>query len=356
LWDAAQNDFFSVSEGIPDGVAASETQAAHSRPDVARASQLIRELKRRLVALLPPDRYWLDTAYLVAPLEETAPEQQTLREAAELAGWTETETLSATTAATCYENWLCERAAANDPVAAQPEPETGLACGAAFAASRNGMCYLLHPRQPQPQQRQDFALELQLCNPPRTATTDYLLTGCVRARIPQLLAEGSSLFIQDDTQGLVQEVFLDQTGQFGLPLTLTADTENPFTLSICDGAGAELASCRLSIYHGRQRNRQQGNSGRNEASPAEPDVDQRSGQDRQALQHDWKEFARLVRHCLILSGQVADRTGRNREELFEQVYSQERYAEQAFAEGSQALYRECFDNLKSLAAYLEQLR
>jgi hypothetical protein len=52
---------------------------------------------------------------------------------------------------------------------------------------------------------------------------------------------------------------------------------------------------------------------------------------------------------------VADRTGRVREELFEQVYAQERYAEQAYEDKNQTLYRECFENLGQFAGYLDRL-
>ncbi len=75
----------------------------------------------------------------------------------------------------------------------------------------------------------------------------------------------------------------------------------------------------------------------------------------QVLEPPWQRFAQLVRQCLIQAGNVAERTGRSREELFEQVYAQERYAEQAYAEKNQTLYRECFENLSKFAAYLDQL-
>src|SRR5206468_8663999 len=52
----------------------------------------------------------------------------------------------------------------------------------------------------------------------------------------------------------------------------------------------------------------------------------------------------------------ANRTGRDRQELFEQIYSQERYAEQAYQEKKAGPYRECFTNLMQFAQYLEQLQ
>jgi hypothetical protein len=75
-----------------------------------------------------------------------------------------------------------------------------------------------------------------------------------------------------------------------------------------------------------------------------------------ALDPPWPRFALLVRRCLDLAAEVADRTGREREELFEHVHAQERYAEQAHGEVNQALYRECWDNLDKYAEYLDNLR
>jgi molecular chaperone DnaK len=76
----------------------------------------------------------------------------------------------------------------------------------------------------------------------------------------------------------------------------------------------------------------------------------------QVLDPPWARLGQLVKHCLVLAGEVAQATGRPREELFEQVYAQERYAEKAFEERNQTLYRECYENLSKLAGYLEQLK
>ncbi len=75
----------------------------------------------------------------------------------------------------------------------------------------------------------------------------------------------------------------------------------------------------------------------------------------QALDPPWPRFALLARRCIDLAAEVADRTGREREELFEHVRAQERYAEQAHAEHNQPLYRECWDNLDKYAGYLDGL-
>ncbi len=75
----------------------------------------------------------------------------------------------------------------------------------------------------------------------------------------------------------------------------------------------------------------------------------------QALDPPWPRFAQLVRRCLDLAAEAAKATGRDREELLEHVHAQERYAEQAFEDNNQALYRECRENLEKYAGYLDQL-
>ncbi len=76
----------------------------------------------------------------------------------------------------------------------------------------------------------------------------------------------------------------------------------------------------------------------------------------QQLDPPWPRFAQLVRRCLDLAAEVAEITGRSREELFEHVHAQERYAEQAYEEHNQALYRECRENLEKYAGYLDRLK
>jgi molecular chaperone DnaK len=75
----------------------------------------------------------------------------------------------------------------------------------------------------------------------------------------------------------------------------------------------------------------------------------------QMLDPSWPRFAQLVEHCLSLAAEVADKTGRERDELSEHIRAQERYAEQAYEEHNQPLYRECTDNLEKYAGYLHQL-
>jgi hypothetical protein len=75
----------------------------------------------------------------------------------------------------------------------------------------------------------------------------------------------------------------------------------------------------------------------------------------QALDPPWPRFAQLVRQCLDLAAEVARATSRDPGELHEHVHAQERYAEQAYEEHNQALYRECRENLEKYAGYLTQL-
>jgi molecular chaperone DnaK len=75
----------------------------------------------------------------------------------------------------------------------------------------------------------------------------------------------------------------------------------------------------------------------------------------QTLEPPWPQFTQLVRHCLDVAADVANRTGRDRDDLFQHVHAQERYAEQAHEEHNQTLYRECWDNLQKYAGYLAQL-
>jgi hypothetical protein len=68
-----------------------------------------------------------------------------------------------------------------------------------------------------------------------------------------------------------------------------------------------------------------------------------------------QRLTQLVKRCLFEAANLADRTGRNREQLFAQIYAQEQAAEEAHAEKNVLVYRECFDNLLALAADLERL-
>jgi molecular chaperone DnaK len=75
-----------------------------------------------------------------------------------------------------------------------------------------------------------------------------------------------------------------------------------------------------------------------------------------SLDPPWTRFAQLVRHCLALAAEVAEATGHDRDELAQHVLAQERYAEQAYEEHNQVLYRECRENLEKYAGYLDRLK
>jgi len=75
----------------------------------------------------------------------------------------------------------------------------------------------------------------------------------------------------------------------------------------------------------------------------------------QQLDPPWTRFTGLVRDCLDLAASVASATGRDRAELYQYIHAQERYAERAFEDHNQGLYRECKDNLDRYAGYLNRL-
>lgn len=73
------------------------------------------------------------------------------------------------------------------------------------------------------------------------------------------------------------------------------------------------------------------------------------------LDPPWPRFAQLVQRCLNLAAEVADKTGRDPDELCDHIHAQERYAEQAFEERNAALYHECNENLVTYSGYLMRL-
>jgi hypothetical protein len=70
----------------------------------------------------------------------------------------------------------------------------------------------------------------------------------------------------------------------------------------------------------------------------------------------WQRVAQLIKRCLFEAAALADRTGRDREQLFAQIYAHEQKAEQAHAEMNAELYRASFENLSGLATELERSR
>jgi hypothetical protein len=201
------------------------------------------------------------------------------------------------------------------------------------------------------------SLELHITSPVTVPGTAYRLTGAVRGVDSQSKIEnqeskidlrGFSIRIESPATGLVDEAFLDERGTFSQELELAANDDTVFHLTVYDAAERALARTPFRVTHqppGSWRGPELA-----DAQPGQPET-----ACALALEPPWTRFAKLVKHCLFQAGSVADRTGRARDELFEQVYSQERYAERAYAEKNQALYRECYENLGKLAGYLDQL-
>jgi hypothetical protein len=182
-------------------------------------------------------------------------------------------------------------------------------------------------------------VELHLTSPAVSPSAGYRLTGVVRGAGAGRLADGGSVLVFAVADGLAEEVFLDTEAGFAVDLTLAPGADNHFRLTVYDSFGREAAGATLTVRHGDPGEGQQA------ASPVAAG----------ALEPPWPQFARRVKECLYLAGKVGDATGRSPQELFEQVYAQERYAEEAHTAQDAGRYRECFDNLGELARYLERL-
>jgi hypothetical protein len=193
-------------------------------------------------------------------------------------------------------------------------------------------------------------LELHLTSPTNTRDVRYRATGVVRILTPDpqssklpLTLEGSSVRIRSLVTGMTEEAFLDEQGTFVQDLELEPETDNVLELAVCDGVGEEVARAQVCVRH------------QTEAPPLEQARLLTGPLPTGVLDPPWTHFAQLIRHCLDLAAEVANHTGRDRDELFVYVYGQERYAEQAQEERNQALYRECHDNLAQYADYLTRL-
>jgi hypothetical protein len=210
-------------------------------------------------------------------------------------------------------------------------------------------------------------LELHLISPPRTREMLHLLAGIVRipdkagddraASTLDPLGDGASVRIRSLATGLTEEAFLDARGAFFQEVELQPEADNVLELTVCDGAGREVARLETSVRHRSATQPMDQDEPKAVQRPAEPrEVTPQPGASRgQALDPPWPRFARLVRHCLDAAAEVARSSGRDPQELFEYVHAQERYAEQAHAGYNQALYRECRENLEKYAGYLDGL-
>ena len=75
----------------------------------------------------------------------------------------------------------------------------------------------------------------------------------------------------------------------------------------------------------------------------------------QMLDPPWQRFEELVQDCLQLAETVACESGGNSRQLIEPIEAQRKYAQQAYEEENQALYRECWDRIERHAGQLVQL-
>jgi hypothetical protein len=183
-------------------------------------------------------------------------------------------------------------------------------------------------------------LDLRLTSPAPAEAAAYRLTGVVSGAGRGRLVDGGSVLVLGAADGLAEEAFLDSEGNFAVDLELRPGADNPFRLTVYDPFGREVAGATLTLRAGGPGPAEGG-------TPPSPAAGE--------LEPPWPQFARRVKECLYLAGKVADATGRPPQELFEQVYAQERYAEEAHAAHDPVRYRECYENLGELARYLEQL-
>src|SRR5262249_3141816 len=136
------------------------------------------------------------------------------------------------------------------------EPDLCVAYGAALRAATHGTRYLFPPRGPERK-----ALELHVTSPAGTRDVLYELTGVVRSRPaeahgrgsesvdPAFVLDGFSVRVRPAATGLVDEVFLDDRASFAHPIELQPDTDNAVELTLCDGAGAEVARVLTTLRH-----------------------------------------------------------------------------------------------------------
>jgi hypothetical protein len=187
-----------------------------------------------------------------------------------------------------------------------------------------------------------MAWGLKLTSPLSTTDLSYRLVGAVNAPECQ---EGASVCVRSLDTGWTEEVFLNAHGEFQHPLDLTPNADQNYELSARDVKGRVVWCSTIRIRHRSDE----------EVDAATPDP-RDSLEYASGLEPPWPVCVQRIRHCLHLAATVAQATGRKRDELFQYVHAQERYAEQAQRDNNRKLYRECLDNLDKYAAYLEEMR
>jgi hypothetical protein len=190
-------------------------------------------------------------------------------------------------------------------------------------------------------------VELHLTSPLSSNDSMYPATGFVRLESGNAALDGSFVRIRSLVTGLAEEAFLDEYGAFAQDVEIQPEADNALEFAICDGSGRELARVVAVVRPSRAGSVSDG------GDPSLP-LPAREGR-RAVLDPPWPRFARLVERCLNLAAEVADKTGRNPDELCEHIRVQERYAEQAYEERDQTLYHECNDNLEKYGGYMMQL-
>lgn len=189
-------------------------------------------------------------------------------------------------------------------------------------------------------------VELQLTSALHTRNLVYSATGVVRLESPDIALEGVSVRIRSLMSGLTEEAFVDAGGFFAGDVELQPETDNALEFAVCDDVGREMGCVVVVVRH--------------QIRDGERAIEQHLAEPKQTnrapmLDPPWPRFAQLVQSYLNLAAEVAEKTGRDVEELCDHIHTQERYAEHAFEERNQTLYCECRDNLENYGGYLKQL-
>ncbi len=196
-------------------------------------------------------------------------------------------------------------------------------------------------------------VELHLTSPLCSADRVYSATGFVRLESAHVALEGSSVRIRSLATGLTEEAFLNANGSFAQEVELQPELDNPLEFSVCDGVGREIARVVVVVQRPGRAHEKTAPSARGSAG-ASPSLAARKDRSPM-LDPPWPRFAQLVQRCLNLAAEVADKTGRDLDELCDHIRAQQRYAEQAYEERNPTLYHECKDNLEKYRGYLAQL-
>jgi hypothetical protein len=221
-------------------------------------------------------------------------------------------------------------------ISARPD-RTGRNARATFGNRRSTMSFSPIMMLPLCQADLPGGLELHLSGAAAVEGGLYSLQGAVRGARVAAILDGGSVCVRSLATGLTDEAFLDAEGNFAQAIEVDRERENRLEIAVCDGFGQERGRVSVCVPPRDSDRPAPALEASAEPGPA------------------WTRFTQLVRHCLELAAKVGDATRRDRTELFEHVYTQERYAEQARDGHDARLYHECFENLEKYAAYLDQL-